>query len=87
MAFFIYQGRQIYFEESGSGERLILLHGNTASSQLFDGVISYYEKDYRVVRIDFLGHGKSERLEKLATDLWYDEAIQVIELIESQGYG
>ena len=87
MAFFTYQGKQIYFEESGSGDPLVLLHGNTASSRLFGEVVSFYEKSFRVILVDFLGHGRLERVVELATDLWHDEAIQVIELIESQGYG
>jgi pimeloyl-ACP methyl ester carboxylesterase len=36
--------------------------------------------------IDFLGHGKSERLNAFLADLWFDEAMQVIELIKMKNY-
>lgn len=87
MPYFNYTGKNIYYNESGDGEPLLLLHGNTASSKMFDDVISLYEKHFKVIVIDFLGHGKSDRLENFPVDLWFDEAMQVIEFIKQSGYG
>lgn len=81
MAFFNYLGKKVYYEETGSGKPLILLHGNSVSSKMFAGIIDLYKQDFKVILIDFLGHGNSERLEKFPTDFWYDEAMQVIGLI------
>jgi pimeloyl-ACP methyl ester carboxylesterase len=86
MAFFRYKNQNVYYQETGNGSPLLLLHGNTASSKMFDNVIDCYKNGFRLILVDFLGHGKSDRLEKFPTDLWYDEAMQVIELIEQNNY-
>jgi len=86
MPYFSYNGKNIYYKESGKGEPLLLLHGNTASSRMFDEVVSFYEEYFRVICIDFLGHGQSDRLEQFPIDLFYDEAMQVIEFIRQSPY-
>ena len=50
--------------EKGSGQPLILLHGNGGSSKYFKKQIDYFSGDYRVIAIDTRGHGKSPRGEK-----------------------
>ena len=35
MSFFSYKNKKIYYEESGEGIPLLLLHGNTGSSRMF----------------------------------------------------
>lgn len=83
MSNFKYNDKNIYYKESGTGEdTLVLLHGNTASSKMFDNIIPLLENDYRVITLDFLGCGNSDRLEKFNTDLWYDEAMQTIGLLD-----
>ena len=86
MPYFSYNGKNIYYKESGEGAPLLLLHGNTASSRMFDEVVGFYEEHFRVIRIDFLGHGQSDRLERFPTDLFYDEAMQVLEFIRQSPY-
>jgi pimeloyl-ACP methyl ester carboxylesterase len=86
MAYFKYDNHNIYYEEIGNGSPLFLLHGNTASSKMFDDVIALY-KDFQIILVDFLGHGKSDRLTAFPVDLWFSEAMQVIELIEQRQYG
>ena len=51
----------LHYKESGSGEPLLLLHGNGDDSSYFDGQIPYFSKKYRVTAIDTRGHGKSPR--------------------------
>ena len=36
MSHFTYHNKQIYYEETGSGTPLILLHGNTSCGKMFD---------------------------------------------------
>lgn len=87
MPYFNYKEKNVYYEETGNGRPLFLLHGNTASSTMFHEVTGTYAKNYNVILIDFLGHGKSDRLLEFPADLWFDEAMQVIELIKTRGYG
>ena len=73
--------------EMGNGSPLFLLHGNTASSNMFYEIAGKYAEHHRVILIDFLGHGRSDRLAQFPVDLWFNEAMQVIGLIKAGGYG
>jgi pimeloyl-ACP methyl ester carboxylesterase len=86
MPYFKYNYKSCYYEEHGEGTPLLFLHGNTASSKMFSDVVAPFAKDYKVVLIDFIGHGKSDRVEKFASDLWFDEALQVIAFLEQVQY-
>lgn len=87
MAYFRYGDKNIYYEETGSGFPLILLHGNSVSSKMFTGITDLYNKNFKVILIYFLGHGNSDRLAQFPCDFWYDQAMQVIELITHNHYG
>ncbi len=71
MAFFTFEEKKVYYKAVGTGEALLLLAGNTASSKMFKPIIGKYAKDFKVILIDFPGHGRSDRLEKFETDFWY----------------
>lgn len=86
MPYFKYKNKSVYYEEIGQGEPVILIHGNTMSSKMFDCILDLYKSKFKVILIDFLGHGKSDRLDKFETDFWYDEAKQIICLIEENKY-
>lgn len=82
MSYFYYQSKKIFFKEAGAGKPLIMLHGDAASSVMFEFILSLYKKNFRVILIDFLGNGKSNRVEKFPENLWITQAEQVIALIE-----
>lgn len=86
MAYFKYNDKNIYYNEIGIGKPLIFLHGNTASSNMFSGIIDKYVDNFKVILIDFLGHGKSDRLTEFPTDLWFDESLQVIAFLKTMQY-
>ncbi len=86
MSYFEYNSKKIYYEEIGTGFPTIFLHGNTASSKMFTNIIPLYSSSLHVVLLDFAGHGNSERLNNFPADLWYEEALQVIRLIENKNY-
>ena len=80
MSYFSYNGNKVFWEETGSGEPLILLHGNTASSMMFAPIIPLLSNKYSVITMDFLGCGQSERLEDWPLDLWFQWAEEVAAL-------
>ncbi len=80
MSYFNYKGKRIYFEEHGSGEPLLLLHGNTVSGKFFAPVIPMFASKYHVIIPDFLGCGQSDRIDKWPADLWYEWSCQVASL-------
>lgn len=87
MAYFQYQNKSIFYEEYGQGKPLVFLHGNTASSKMFELLMPLYTDSFRCILIDFLGNGKSDRVEKFSPDMWYDEAMQTAVLIEHLSCG
>lgn len=47
--------------EEGSGEPLVLLHGNGEDVSYFEHQVAYFAKKYRVIAVDTRGHGQSPR--------------------------
>jgi pimeloyl-ACP methyl ester carboxylesterase len=82
MAFFTFEDKKVFYKEIGEGEPILLLAGNTASSRMFKSVTGKYSKDFRVILIDFPGHGKSDRLGKFEVDFWYYNSRVCYQLIE-----
>ena len=82
MAYFSYCRKSVYYGEYGEGRTAIFLHGNTASSKMFELLMPLYTDKFRCILIDFLGNGRSVRVEKFPINLWYDEALQTIALAE-----
>ena len=52
---------QLHYTDYGSGEPLILLHGNGEDSSYFEHQIAFFQDRYRVIAVDTRGHGKSPR--------------------------
>lgn len=52
---------KLHYREKGSGEPLILLHGNGESGAYFIHQLNYFSKWYRVIAVDTRGHGFSPR--------------------------
>lgn len=80
MPYFKYNGNQVFYTETGQGNPCIFLHGNTASSKMFEFILPLYTDEIRAVLIDFLGNGKSDRVSKFPDELWIDQGHQIVEL-------
>ena len=52
---------ELYYQERGSGEVLLLLHGNGESGAYFVHQLAHFEDRYRVIAVDTRGHGNSPR--------------------------
>lgn len=67
---------ELYYEEKGSGEPFIFLHGNGEDSSYFKYQTDYFKSKYRVIALDTRGHGKSPRgdapftIEQFSCDLY-----------------
>lgn len=53
-------GLKMYYEEHGSGPPLILLHGGTATSSMWQPQLPLFVQHFRVITPDFRGHGKTD---------------------------
>lgn len=54
-------GVRLYYDEIGSGEPLLFVHGLGSSSRDWFEQVPHFADRYRVLRIDLRGHGRSER--------------------------
>lgn len=67
---------ELYYQEKGVGEPLILLHGNGEDSTYFENQVEYFQSGYRLISLDTRGHGKSPRgsapftVEQFSCDLY-----------------
>jgi pimeloyl-ACP methyl ester carboxylesterase len=50
----------LYYEESGSGEPLIFLHGHSLDRRQWAPQIAAFERSHRLIRYDLRGYGRSE---------------------------
>ncbi|MFW9817994.1 MAG: alpha/beta fold hydrolase [Candidatus Thorarchaeota archaeon] len=56
-------GYKIHYLDKGEGRNLVYTHGFLGSSWIYEDLIEYFSKKYRVIAIDHLGHGKSDKPE------------------------
>jgi pimeloyl-ACP methyl ester carboxylesterase len=54
-------GMNLVFEDEGSGDPLVLLHGSMGSARYWDVLVPLLLDNYRCVRLEFPGHGRSDR--------------------------
>jgi pimeloyl-ACP methyl ester carboxylesterase len=54
-------GERVAYQDVGTGEALLLIHGMAGSSATWRAVIPALSKKYRVVAPDLLGHGESSK--------------------------
>jgi pimeloyl-ACP methyl ester carboxylesterase len=54
-------GVELFYDEHGSGEPILLHHGYTGSHDAYDDVVPHLAKGYRVIRMDGRGAGDSTR--------------------------
>ncbi len=52
-------GTKLYYEVAGGGEPIVLIHGFTFDTRMWDDQFKEFSKQYRVIRYDVRGFGKS----------------------------
>lgn len=85
MSYFKFENSKIYYRVSGEGSPLIIIHGDTASSKMFMSELKFYSKNFKVILVDLLGQGKSQRVDKLPLNYWNFNANMIIELCKHIG--
>ena len=79
----IEKGYKINYLDKGEGRNLVYIHGFLGSSWLYEDFVEYFSKKYRVIAIDHLGHGKSDKPESESYELndlanYVDQALSKI---------
>jgi len=76
-----------YYEKnnfSDKKETIVFLHGLTGTSDAWQKYFDYYKKDYNVIRIDLLGHGRSRRPYAFNRYRVYSLALSVLEVLDKE---
>ena len=57
-------GVSLYYEEHGSGEPLVLLHGGIGNSEMFGAIMPALSASRRVITVDLQGHGATADVDR-----------------------
>ncbi len=81
---FRFKDHEFYFEEHGSGERVVvLLHGLLLDANINRGMArAFASQGYRVILLDLLGHGRSDKPEDARLHRFDRYAEQVVALLD-----
>ena len=73
---------KLFYEKSGTGKPIILLHGNGEDHTIFQISISILEKHFTVYAIDSRGHGSSSNVSELHYEDMAEDIFDFIEMLE-----
>lgn len=74
-------GVQLFYDVSGSGNPIILLHGNGETHEIFDVLVKELAKEYRVYALDSRDHGLSEKVTKLSYEEMMEDVVCFIKTL------
>jgi 3-oxoadipate enol-lactonase len=83
MSYFNQQGCQIYYEDVGRGEAVILIHGLGSSTKDWEYQIPELQKEFRVIAVDVRGHGRSGKpVQSYSIPAFADDIFALIEHLQ-----
>ncbi len=85
MPYFSNHNLSLFYREQGTGDLLLILPGNTASSSCHKGELDYFGQNHHAVSLDFRGTGRSERISSWSKDWWYQCTEDIASLISYLG--
>ena len=75
-------GLNVYYEEYGSGQPLILLHGGTETSQMWQPFLSSFIPHFRAIALDSRAHGRTNNPDgELSYYLMADDVVAFIQAL------
>jgi pimeloyl-ACP methyl ester carboxylesterase len=82
MAFLHHNGAAIYYEAAGEGPAVLFIHAGIADSRMWDDQWEAFARDFRVVRFDTRGFGRT-----VTEDVEYSNRDDVRALMDHLGIG
>jgi len=73
------EGGRIYYEERGKGEPLLLLHGHSLDTRMWDEQFKPFSRYFRTVRLDFRGYGRSSEQSETQRATHMDDLLAVMD--------
>ena len=78
-------GLNIYYEDNGTGEPLLLLHGGTVNLQMWEHSRAAFAEQFRVIALDSRGHGRTNNpAGTLSYRLMADDVAALVQALELQ---
>ncbi len=75
----------MYYEDQGQGEPLLLVHGGMGSSKAFAPYMQVYARRYRVIVPERKGHGRSTGIADFPPDFLRRDALHLADFISGLG--
>src|SRR4051812_49900874 len=73
-------GLSLHYEEHGSGEPLVLLHGGIGTGEMFGAILPELSAGRRVITVDLQGHGGTADVDRpLRADLMADDIAALLD--------
>jgi len=79
--------RNYNVEVSGKGIPLVLLHGFTGDTTIWDDLRKHFETSHHVIAIDILGHGQSDKPEDVSAYSMENVACDILKLLDTLTHG
>ncbi len=70
---------QIYYDDVGSGAPVVMIHGAATSSKVYDGLTSRMVAQFRCIRLDLRGLGRSDRVDAVSPTAWCDDTMALMD--------
>lgn len=74
-------GVTLYYEMTGSGPSILLLHGNGEDHTVFDETSKLLSKSFTVYALDSRGHGKSRPASELGYELMAEDVAEFVKAL------
>ncbi len=87
MPFAFVRGQHLWYEESGQGDAMLLLHGYTGTARADLGAeIDFFSQFYHVIAPDLRGYGRSEpKPRRFPADFYVQDALDAAALLDALG--
>jgi pimeloyl-ACP methyl ester carboxylesterase len=78
------QGLHHYYEQTGEGTSLVFIHGAFADSQIWEPQWHYFSSQYRLIRYDLRGHGKTgiSQLDRYSMNTFADDLKSLLDSLK-----
>jgi pimeloyl-ACP methyl ester carboxylesterase len=73
-------GLDHYFEQTGMGQPMVFIHGAFADARMWDSQWQYFAPDFRLLRYDLRGHGRTggSLLDRYSLDTFVDDLHELL---------
>ncbi|NWF68028.1 MAG: haloalkane dehalogenase [Chloroflexi bacterium] len=81
-------GARVHYVDEGQGEVILCLHGEPSWVYLYRKMITPLAQQFRVVALDFIGFGRSDKyseIEAYSAQMHYDTVLAFIEALDLRG--